>query len=444
MFDTNTAITVEKISKVYRIGIKEETHDNFVETVFGFLKNPIKNYRKYKSLYKFDDVDLDANGQAGMPGADVIWALKDISFDVKKSELLGIIGRNGAGKSTLLKVLCRISDPTKGRARIRGRISSLLEVGTGFHNELTGRENVYLNGTILGMTKGEVKRKFDEIVAFSGVEKFIDTPVKRYSSGMKVRLAFSVAAHLEPEILIIDEVLAVGDADFQKKCLNKMEDVGQQGRTVLFVSHNLPAVCRLCERAILLDKGGIVKDGAPDQVVSFYLNSDLGTHAAREWVDPATAPAGDVARLWAARARSNDGQITDIIDIRHPFTIEMEYEVVKNGAVLLPVFGFENQEGLRLFTTVDRDPAWRHKPRPKGRYTSRVHIPGNLLAEGMLFISCTLLTLSPRRVQFGKRSALVVQIVDIMGGDSARGDFAKNIPGVVRPMLEWTTQYSQV
>ena len=444
MFDTNTAITVEKISKVYRIGIKEETHDNFVETVFGFLKNPIKNYRKYKSLYKFDDVDLDANGQAGMPGADVIWALKDISFDVKKSELLGIIGRNGAGKSTLLKVLCRITDPTKGRAVVRGRISSLLEVGTGFHPELTGRENVYLNGTILGMTKGEVKRKFDEIVAFSGVEKFIDTPVKRYSSGMKVRLAFSVAAHLEPEILIIDEVLAVGDADFQKKCLNKMEDVGQQGRTVLFVSHNLPAVCRLCERAILLDKGGIVKDGAPDQVVSFYLNSDLGTHAAREWVDPATAPAGDVARLWAARARSNDGQITDIIDIRHPFTIEMEYEVVKNGAVLLPVFGFENQEGLRLFTTVDRDPAWRHKPRPKGRYTSRVHIPGNLLAEGMLFISCTLLTLSPRRVQFGKRSALVVQIVDIMGGDSARGDFAKNIPGVVRPMLEWTTQYSQV
>ena len=292
------------------------------------------------------------------------------------------------------------------------------------------------------MTKGEVKRKFDEIVDFSGVEKFIDTPVKRYSSGMKVRLAFSVAAHLEPEILIIDEVLAVGDADFQKKCLNKMEDVGRHGRTVIFVSHNLPAVCRLCERAILLDKGGIVKDGAPDQVASFYLNSDLGTHAAREWVDPATAPAGDVARLRAARVRSNDGQIIDTIDIRCLFTIEMEYEVVKNGAVLLPVFGFENQEGLRLFTSVDRDPAWRHKPRPKGCYTSRVHIPGNLLAEGMLFINCTLLTLSPRRIQFGERTVLAVQIVDILGGDSARGDFTKNIPGVVRPMLEWTTQFS--
>ncbi len=444
MFDTQTAIKVEQISKVYRIGIKDETHDNLVNTVFGFFKSPIKNYRKFRSLYKFDELELDANGHADKVSSNIIWALKDVSFDVKKSELIGIIGRNGAGKSTLLKILCRITDPTKGRVRTRGRISSLLEVGTGFHAELTGRENVYLNGTILGMTKKEVKRKFDEIVAFSGVEKFIDTPVKRYSSGMKVRLAFSVAAHLEPEILIIDEVLAVGDADFQKKCLNKMEDVGRQGRTVIFVSHNLPAVCRLCERAILLENGCIVKDGAPTQVVSSYLNSDLGTSAARKWGDPATAPAGEFARLCAARVQSDNGQVNDTIDIRSPFTIEMDYEVLTGGSVLLPVFGFENQDGLRIFTTVDQDSTWRRKARPKGRYTSRVHIPGNLLAEGMIFINCTLLTVSPHKVQFRERSALAIQIVDSLDGDSARGDYAKNMPGIVRPMLEWTTQFSQV
>jgi lipopolysaccharide transport system ATP-binding protein len=271
MFDTSTAIEVENISKIYRIGMKEEMQDNFAQTIFEFIKNPLKNYRKYRSLYDFDDAELHTNDQKDKASSNIIWAVKDISFDVKKGEVLGIIGRNGAGKSTLLKILCRITDPTKGRARIRGRISSLLEVGTGFHQELTGRENVYLNGTILGMTRGEIKRKFDEIIEFSGVEKFIDTPVKRYSSGMKVRLAFSVAAHLEPEILIIDEVLAVGDADFQKKCLNKMEDVGQQGRTVIFVSHNMPAVQSLCTRALLIGAGSIVLSGEPDEVVSQYL-----------------------------------------------------------------------------------------------------------------------------------------------------------------------------
>ncbi|MBC2709791.1 MAG: ABC transporter ATP-binding protein [Desulfosarcina sp.] len=441
MFDKNVAIEVENISKIYRIGTKDELQDNLAQTVFGFFKNPIKNYRKYRSLYKFDDAELYTSNQSDEASSDIIWAVKDVSFDVKKGELIGIIGRNGAGKSTLLKILCRITDPTKGHARIRGRISSLLEVGTGFHNELTGRENVYLNGTILGMTKVEIKRKFDEIVHFSGIEKFIDTPVKRYSSGMKVRLAFSVAAHLEPEILIIDEVLAVGDADFQKKCLNKMEDVGQQGRTVIFVSHNLPAVCRLCERVILLDRGGLVEDGSPAQVVSRYLNSDFGTSASREWIDPTTAPAGDIARLNAVRLQADDGQIRDTIDIRRSFTVEMEYEVFRSGSVLLPVFAFDNEEGLRVFTTVDQDPTWRRQPRLEGRYISTVHIPGNLLAEGMLFITCTLLTMNPDRVQFMERTALAFQIVDSVDGDSARGDYAKNIPGIVRPMLQWTTQF---
>jgi homopolymeric O-antigen transport system ATP-binding protein len=239
MKDGEPIIKVENVSKLYRIGVKELENDNLASTLFGFVRNPIKNYKKYRSLYNFDDV---LSGQREESASDILWALRDISFDVKQGELLGIIGRNGAGKSTILKILSRITAPTNGNVIIHGRVSSLLEVGTGFHPELSGRDNVYLNGTILGMRKKEIDKKFDEIVEFSGVEQFLETPVKRYSSGMRVRLAFAVAAHLEPDVLIIDEVLAVGDAVFQKKCLGKMQEVGKLGRTVLFVSHSMPAV----------------------------------------------------------------------------------------------------------------------------------------------------------------------------------------------------------
>ena len=263
------AITVDKISKCYRIGLAEEISDTFGATVFNFLKSPLRNYRKYHSLYKFDDVDPDDDQE----DADILWALKNVSFDVKKGESIGIIGRNGSGKSTLLKVIAKITTPTKGYAQINGRISSLLEVGTGFHPELTGKENIYLNGTILGMRKKEIDKKLDEIIVFSGVEKFIETPVKRYSSGMRVRLAFSVAAHLEPEILLIDEVLAVGDADFQKKCLGKMDEVTKQGRTVLFVSHQMAAVEQLCDRVIWLNEGTVMSSGPAIEIVANYLNA---------------------------------------------------------------------------------------------------------------------------------------------------------------------------
>jgi len=266
--DNHSAIKVEDISKCYRIGLKEKIHDSFGAVMLDFLKSPLNNYRKYRSLYKFDDI----NGDLDCPSCDIIWALKDVCFEVKAGEVLAIIGRNGAGKSTLLKVLSRITEPTKGKAEIRGKVSSLLEVGTGFHPELTGRENVYLNGAILGMKKREIDRKFDEIVDFSGVEKFIDTPVKRYSNGMKVRLAFSVAAHLEPDILVIDEVLAVGDAEFQNKCLGKMRNITTQGRTVLFVSHNMTAVIKLCPTAILLDNGQIAAKGPSKEIVDQYLS----------------------------------------------------------------------------------------------------------------------------------------------------------------------------
>jgi len=257
-------IKVEKLSKRYRIGLKEEMHDTLGGALASWIKSPFSNFRRLQKLSKFGEKD---NGE------DIIWALKDVSFDVKQGEVVGIIGRNGAGKSTLLKILSRITEPTSGRAVINGRVSSLLEVGTGFHPELTGRENIYLNGTILGMSKKEVDSKFDEIVAFSEIGKFLDTPVKRYSSGMGVRLAFSVAAHLEPEILLVDEVLAVGDTAFQKKCLGKMEDVSKEGKTVLFVSHNLATLSALCSRIILLESGIKLMDDIANKTIERYLAS---------------------------------------------------------------------------------------------------------------------------------------------------------------------------
>src|SRR5437762_3427406 len=277
-----TVITGREVSKAYRLGMAQ-TRMDFRETIMQALRTPLKRLRKFNE----DWTD----------GEDTFWALRDVQFHVNEGEVLGVIGRNGAGKSTLLKILSRITEPTEGEARIRGRVSSLLEVGTGFHPELTGRENIYLNGAILGMRREEIERKFDEIVAFAEVERFLDTPVKRYSSGMHMRLAFAVAAHLEPEVLIIDEVLAVGDAQFQKKCLGKMGEVAKQGRTVLFVSHNLTAVKRLCRRTLRLDRGQIVDSGDTEQVVLNYLQSETQTRMQRRWDDPQIAPGGSDVRL---------------------------------------------------------------------------------------------------------------------------------------------------
>jgi lipopolysaccharide transport system ATP-binding protein len=271
---SDIAISVQNLSKRYRIGLKERVPDTFVGALTSWLKSPLANYRQLHKLSDFRDDPLDKQGhELGATPDDVLYALRDISFDIKKGEVVGIIGRNGAGKSTLLKILSRITEPTSGRVEVHGRVASLLEVGTGFHPELTGRENIYLNGTILGMRKAEIDRKFDEIVAFSEIEKFLDTPVKRYSSGMYVRLAFAVAAHLEPEILIVDEVLAVGDAAFQKKCLGKMQDVSRnEGRTVLFVSHNIPALQAICRRGLMLGSGRVVVDEDMNVAVRRYLS----------------------------------------------------------------------------------------------------------------------------------------------------------------------------
>jgi len=285
---SDVAISVENLGKAYRIGLKEEIPDSLMGAAVGWVKAPLRNLHRLRRLNTFN-VATDSDAESD---DDTIWALKDVSFEVKRGEVVGIIGRNGAGKSTLLKVLSRITEPTTGRAVIHGRVSALLEVGTGFHPEMSGRENVYMNGTILGMTKREIDRKFDEIVDFSGVEKFLDTPVKRYSSGMKVRLAFAVAAHLEPEILIIDEVLAVGDAEFQAKCLGKMQDVAQTGRTVLFVSHNMAAVKGLCGEALVISKGKLALREEVGRAVDFYLKESLASNVPCHAFD-SSSEAGD-------------------------------------------------------------------------------------------------------------------------------------------------------
>jgi lipopolysaccharide transport system ATP-binding protein len=433
------AIKVESLSKIYRIGVKDDIHKHLGNAIFDFIKSPIRNYRKYRSLYRFEDIDFD-DVENQNNTSDVIWALKDVSFQVEEGEVIGIIGANGAGKSTLLKILSRITEPTRGIAEIRGKISSLLEVGTGFHLDLTGRENIYLNGTILGMTKKDIDSKFDAIVDFSGVEKYIDTPIKRYSSGMAVRLAFSVAAHLEPDILVIDEVLAVGDFDFQKKCLKKMEDVGQQGRTVLFVSHNMQMITRLCSRAILLENGQIKDDGPADKMVAAYITSGKVCPSERTWKNKEEAPGGEVARLLAVRVKDKNGQVLQSFDIRYPIGIEMEYEVLKSDYFLIPHYNIFNDAGDWLFTTIDTDPEWRGR-RPAGRYTATAWIPGNFLSEGLLFVQSSVFTLKPMSIQFEPRDVVSFQVIDSIEGDSARGDWAGSMRGAVRPLLEWTNHH---
>ncbi len=370
-----------------------------------------------------------------------MWALDDVSFDVSAGEAVGIIGRNGAGKSTLLKILSRITGPTRGEAELRGRVGALLEVGTGFHPELTGRENIYMSGAVLGMKRAEIQRRFDSIVAFAEVDKFLDTQVKHYSSGMFTRLGFSVAAHLEPEILIVDEVLAVGDASFQRKCLAKMEEVGRVGRTVLFVSHNMPAVTRLCPRTILLDGGRILKDGPSHEIVSAYLRSGLGTTAEREWSDLACAPGNDVVRLRAVRVRTQEG-VSASVDIRRPVGIEMEFDVLQGGHVLAANCHLFNEEGVYVFISNEVDSPWHRKARPAGRHRATAWIPGNFLSEGTLIVGAAVSTLDPVRVHFYERDAVAFQVVDSLDGDSARGDYGGPFPGVVRPMLRWETEYT--
>jgi lipopolysaccharide transport system ATP-binding protein len=418
-------VRVENVSKRYRIGGLLHGYEFTLREVVGhMLAAPLRRLRG-----------------TGDGGRRTLWALRDVGFEVAPGELVGVIGRNGAGKSTLLKILSRVTRPTTGQVEIYGRVGSLLEVGTGFHPDLTGRENVYLSGAILGMRRAEIARKFDEIVAFSELEEFIETSVKFYSSGMYVRLAFSVAAHLEPEILIMDEVLAVGDASFQQKCLDKMHDIRQQGRTIFFVSHNLPAITRLCRRVVLLEGGRVVADGGAREVVNRYLSSSWKAGAERVWTEPTEAPGDNVVRIRGVRVRDARGETVAAVDVRRPVHVELSYDVLEDGHALTPVVELYNEEGTEVFSTHDTGAEWRRRARPRGRYTSTVNVPGNLLAEGSLIAHVSIMSHFPSTILHARvANAVAFQIIDEPGEDSARGDYVGPMPGVVRPLLEWETR----
>ena len=430
MNTSDMAIKVEKISKCYRIGLKEKLYDNFGSAIFNFIKSPLNNYRKYRSLYQFDENSLNYDDSLKNSPSDIIWALRDVSFQVEQGEVLGIIGSNGAGKSTLLKILSRITDPTSGLAKIRGRVSSLIEVGTGFHPELTGRENVYLNGTVLGMTKKEVDRKFDEIVDFSGIKKFIDTPVKRYSSGMKLRLAFAVAAHLEPEILLVDEVLAVGDATFQKKCMGKMGAVARAGRTVLLVSHNMAAITELCERALWLENGRIKQSGPAARLVSSYLSN--GTEGQCVWHNSAPFGADNEVQIRSVRLLSHDNQPTSIVAFESSFKVEIRYDVREPIRDLYVNYTIANSQGILVFESMDTDmlPEWKGSIREAGQYLAVCRVPERLLMPGAYLISVAAFIANVKIIQ--RHEGVLTFDVSEVGYSLNRGR-----AGVVTPMFEW-------
>jgi lipopolysaccharide transport system ATP-binding protein len=364
-----------------------------------------------------------------------LWALRDVSFEISPGEVVGIIGHNGAGKSTLLKILSRITDPTEGEVEVRGRVGSLLEVGTGFHLELTGRENVYLNGAILGMKRTEIARKFDEIVAFAGTEAFLDTPVKRYSSGMYMRLAFAVAAHLEPDTLVVDEVLAVGDAAFQKKCLGKMGDVARHGRTVLFVSHNLGAIRSLCSRAIVCSAGQIQFDGTPNDAIAHYL-----AHSAPGDEKDGQASFGPRGLAFAGltihgvRVVDDAGVVRSMFDALDRIRVEIDYEVTAATRGLRAVLFVSTQEGELAFQSTDH--LDRPTDQPPGRYRTVCAIPGALLNRRMYVVELAFEI--PWLRMIAARRPYVSFVVS--GGGNHGSTFPEAWPGVVCPSLEWTTE----
>jgi len=358
-----------------------------------------------------------------------IWALKDVNFEVRQGEVVGLIGRNGAGKSTLLKILARITRPTEGHAEIHGRVGSLLEVGTGFHGELSGRENVYMSGAILGMRKAEIDRKFDEIVAFSEVERFLDTPLKHYSSGMQMRLAFAVAAHLEPEILLVDEVLAVGDASFQKKCLGKMSDVARRGRTIVFVSHNMAALRKLCPRAVLIEDGRIVENGDSDEVVSHYLQRSLDTQLETVWNDPQTAPGDHRVRLRSVRLIPQNGP-DDPITVHTPLRIEFAYWNYVPDTVLNVSMILNNVEEVCVFASFSD-----FSPRPAGLIRHTVTIPGDFLNADSYYVNMIVVKDASVGILFQN---------NVVGFEVVEGEIVGNwygrTPGATRPKLRWETE----
>jgi lipopolysaccharide transport system ATP-binding protein len=424
------AIRVEDLGKQYTIGTSPERYQTLRDSVANTITAPVRGFRR-----RF--IKKESLSSAGGRGKkDSIWALRHVSFDIHKGKVIGVIGRNGAGKSTLLKILSRVTEPTEGLAEIHGRVGSLLEVGTGFHPELTGRENIYLNGAILGMKRTEIEKKFDEIVAFSEVEKFIDTPVKRYSSGMYLRLAFAVAAHLEPEILVVDEVLAVGDAEFQRKCLGKMSNVAQEGRTVLFVSHNMSAILRLTEETMVLEKGEVVMRAPSRTAVEQYLSSGYAQIGERVWTRdeiPSTAfPFYPVA----VRIHDPHGRVVDTVRSVDPFTIEIEYRLESPITGLRVGIYLMTTRGEFVFTSFDTDDPDQYdnyRIREAGKYTSRCHIPADYLNEGRYVVGINASTYQIKR--YFQDEQVLNFTVDPSGAPGMQ--WAEPRLGPVRPRLDW-------
>ncbi|MFA5164046.1 MAG: ABC transporter ATP-binding protein [Candidatus Omnitrophota bacterium] len=418
----NNIIEIKGVSKRYKIG----RGDRYLalRDKLTYFMNPLNMFRK---------------GKRKSPGEE-FYALKDVNLNVRKGEIVGIIGRNGAGKTTLLKIISRITYPSGGEIKIYGRVASLLEVGTGFHPELTGRENVYFNGSILGMKKSEITRKFDEIVAFAEVEKFIDMPVKRYSSGMQVRLAFAVAAHLEPEILLIDEVLSVGDITFQKKSLGKMENVAREGRTVLFVSHNMGAVQRLCNRAVLLNNGLVVEDGDVNEVTEKYMSYGLNKAGERIWSEE-NSPGDDVVRLRRICVMNAKGEIKVEFNTHEGIFVSVEYAVLKNNYPLNTLLYFLDEEGITKFVSMDNlDSPWKDTVRPAGLYRCTCEVPPDLLNEGTIRIN-VIVTTSPYNLHARDSDVLVFKVIDDMSNSGVRGNYPREWPAaVVRPRLNWKVE----
>jgi lipopolysaccharide transport system ATP-binding protein len=423
------AITVEGLSKRYVIG--HQRQERYV-ALRDVLADKVK-----RGLAKLRP---GADKKYGDDTLEEFWALKDVGFTIDQGDRVGVIGRNGAGKSTLLKVLSRITEPTSGKIRINGRVASLLEVGTGFHPELTGRENIFLNGAILGMSKAEIKKKFDEIVAFAEIEKFLDTPVKRYSSGMYVRLAFSVAAHLESEILIVDEVLAVGDASFQKKCLGKMEEVGQDGRTVLFVSHNMAMISNLCQKGVVIKEGGVLFEGKMSEAVLAYCKDNYGEHGSENYGRLESQYASNFAALIAVELIGARESFE--FTIHDEFIIRMKYRIKQNvEARFVPEFHFYRSDGTCAFVTY----AENVEGLLPGEYTAECTIPARFLNDGIYFVGAAMAGYFSNHwnTEFHDPNALTFNIIDPMDQRFNRYGYAGPIPGVVRPKIEWSIVQSR-
>lgn len=427
----SSVIQIENLSKKYLIRERPTQAQAYQYTALRDIiaRQMVRPFAAMKGFFNGGN----ASDPKGLPSeSSEFWALDDVCLQINQGDRVAIVGRNGAGKSTLLKILSRITEPTKGRVRIKGRVASLLEVGTGFHPELTGRENIFLNGSILGMSRTDIQSRFDEIVSFADIGRFLDTPVKRYSSGMYVRLAFAVAAHVEPDVLLVDEVLAVGDAAFQKKCLDRMGQATQEGRTVLFVSHNMPAVTQLCDQGVWIDGGVVRQTGTSETVVKEYLASGSESPSEQKWTYPGDAPGDECVRLLGCRLKQR-GTTTSIIDINAKCTIELDFQVLQGRPNLVTGVTFLDAFNSCLFAHCD----WRPNDLRPGVFRKSVEVPACTFAEGQVNILIQMLYYDPFRRSVWEPDVLGFEAIDTDSEGSVRGPVKGGWPGVVRLNLPW-------